>query len=369
MKKRGLRCAFTLIELLVVMIVIAILVGLLLPAVQRARAAAQRTSCENNLKQLALACVNYEAAHRELPPGEYKYEDKTVTPEVKIEHGWGVFILPHIEQGNLGLKYDTSVDWTHANNLLVVKTHVPTFVCPSAAPQDRIDDFDDGKNKKYTAACGDYFASKGVKGKDLADPNKAGCKDSSGTWIACLTPPDNAVIGTGDDDDQASWWVGAFGKVETKFDKDASKNKKVDGAVRTMQISDGLSNTLLLSECAGRPAHLRRGQSWIKYKDNTPSKGIENNKGGGWASKENCLEIHGSQEDGTVDMKSTGIERKGGPLAINVTNEKNIYSFHPGGANAAFADGSVRFLSADVQIRIMAAYATRAGGEILPSGN
>lgn len=363
MRASSRRPAFTLIELLVVIAIIAVLIGLLLPAVQKVREAAARMKCQNNLKQLALACHGYESATGVLPPSEYKFENKTVSPEVKIEHGWAVFILPYIEQQNLGLTYNTSLDWTHPSNLAVVQTHVRIFQCPSASPSDRLDVFSDGK-KSYTAACGDYFAVQGVKGKDLVDPKKAGCRDSFGNWVPCLTPPPGYVLG-GNDDDPNAWWAGAFGKVETKFEKDPSKNKNINGAVRLLAITDGLSNTLLLSECASRPLHLRRGVVWTKYKDNDPAKGVETNKGGGWASKENSLEIHGCQQDGTVEWKVGGQERKGGPFAVNVTNEKNLYSFHSGGVNAAFADGSVRFLSDKADIRVIAALATRAGGEVV----
>jgi prepilin-type processing-associated H-X9-DG protein len=355
-----------LVELLVVIAILAVLIGLLLPAVQKVREAAARATCQNNLKQLGLACLGYESATGFLPPAEHKYEDKRVSPEVKIEHGWAVFILPHIEQNNLGLRYNLSLDWTHPDNLLVVQTPLKIFQCPSSSPSDRVDVFNDGK-KSYTASCGDYFACKGVKGKDLSDPKKAGCKDAAGNWVPCLTSPPGYSAGSGNDDDHSAWWAGAFGKVEAKFDTNPAKNKNVNGAVRLVAITDGASNTLLISECAGRPRHLRRGVEWIKYKDNDPSKGVEPNKGGGWASKENSLEIHGCQEDGAVEWKVGGQDRKGGPLAINVTNEKNIYSFHSGGANAVFADGSVRFISERADIGVMAAFATRAGGEVTPS--
>ncbi len=366
--------AFTLIELLVVIAIIAVLIGLLLPAVQKVREAAARLKCQNNLKQLALACHAYHDSHGTLPPAEWKYENKLLSPEQKSEHGWAVYILPYIEQGNLGLRYDQTLDWTHPTNAAVIATPLRVFQCPSVGPADRLDtlieynkdnDPASGIKKQYTAACSDYFACKGVKGKDLVDPRKAGCRDAAGNWIACLSRPPG--FGSDGDDDNG-WWVGAFGKVETKFDKNPAKNKNVNTSVGLVAMTDGTSNTLLLSECAGRPAFIRLGREWIKYKDNNPLKGVEPNKGGGWASKDNALELHGSQPDGAVELKHThGVDRKGGPMAINVTNEKNIYSFHSGGANAAFADGSVRFLSNRHDIRVLAALATRAAGDLVPS--
>jgi prepilin-type N-terminal cleavage/methylation domain-containing protein/prepilin-type processing-associated H-X9-DG protein len=367
------RKAFTLIELLVVLAIVALLVGLLLPAVQKVRDAAARSQCQNNLKQLALACLAHESAFGALPPAEHKFENKAVSPEVKVEHGWAVFVLPYLEQEALAFRYRRDLDWADPGNAAVVQKPQAVFQCP-AARGGRVDVFveykkdndpSSGIKKQYTSACGDYFACKGVKGKDLADPKKAGCTDAAGNYIPCLTVPPGATSSGDDDDGVNAWWAGAFGKVETKVETDPRKNKSVNGQVRLLQITDGASNTLLLSECAGKPTLLRLGKEAVRYKDDDPKKGIEPNKGGGWASKENALEIHGSRPDGVTETKKP-VERKGGPVAINATNDRNIYSMHVGGANVAFADGSVRFLTPRAGIVVVAALATRAGGEANP---
>lgn len=360
---RAFRGGFTLIELLVVVAIIAVLIGLLLPAVQKVRSAAARAQCQNNLKQLAVGCHHYHDVTRSLPPAELKYEDKTATPEIKSEHGWGIFVLPYIEQDALARQYHWDKDWLDPANVPVLSTSLIVFQCPAATPANRIDDYtehEDGDpsqpiKKQYNVACGDYFACKGVKGKDLVDPNKTGCTDGAGNYVPCFP-------GTKDPEEK---WAGAFNKAETKFDPNPTKNKS-SIATSLLQITDGTSQTILLGECSNRPKHIRLGQEWTKYKDNNPSKQVEVNKGGGWGSKENALEIHGSQEDGVVEIVVSGKERKGGRFAVNKTNDKNLYSMHHGGAFVAFADGSVRFLSDRVDIETAAALATRANSDIPP---
>lgn len=127
------RSGFTLVELLVVIAIIGVLVALLLPAVQAAREAARRMSCQNNLKQLALGLHNYESAFQQFPPG-YLHAFGPAGAMQQANHkgfSWGSMILPQIEQAALFGKFNFSVPSFHAGNLDARETSLKTFLCPS----------------------------------------------------------------------------------------------------------------------------------------------------------------------------------------------------------------------------------------------
>src|SRR5271166_4872417 len=98
------RYGFTLIELLVVIAIIAVLIGLLLPAVQQVRAAAARVSCQNNLKQIGLGMINYSESMGGFPPSRTTNDDPILNP-TQVEHSWTVYLLPYIEQANMSNEY------------------------------------------------------------------------------------------------------------------------------------------------------------------------------------------------------------------------------------------------------------------------
>src|SRR6516165_8707697 len=154
---RSLNCkvrrGFTLVELLVVIAIIAVLIGLLIPAVQKVREAANRIQCSNNLKNLGLALHNYHDVNRKFPPGQVR------APYARwnANHGWAVFILPYIEQQSLYNAYDWDQALAAQGNQGVVARPLKNFCCPSAPEQDRYD-WTHGLFPSYggKGACGDY---------------------------------------------------------------------------------------------------------------------------------------------------------------------------------------------------------------------
>ena len=301
---RGARLAFTLIELLVVIAIIAVLIGLLLPAVQKVREAANRIKCTNNLKQLGLACHNYENTFGTFPPGHVNGPFPLGGVTKAVIHGWGPYLLRFIEQSALADLYRWDLFHYEQGNQPVATVQLPIMQCPSAE-----------SNRFY------------IHGQYSPD-RKGACTDYAPTLNV---DPALAEMGLIDR-------VGDYRGVLA-----------LNYMTRHADITDGTSHTILLTEDAGHPRQWRAGQAG---EDNVGS-------GGPWVSGGTVIQVRGSSPDGVT---------RPGPCALNCTNEHQVYSFHSSGANAVFADGSVHFLKTGMTIRVLAALVTRAGGEVVAEG-
>lgn len=191
MRMRSARTAFTLVELLVVIAIIGLLIGLLLPAVQKVRESAARTQCQNNLKQIGLACHNYHDAFKSLPPGYLASGVSGTSPG----WGWGAFLLPYIEQNGLHSTFDFTQP---VENYPGIQVTLKMYVCPS-------DQYPSGP-----------FVVSGTSA--LAGPS---------SYAAC--------VGGDESDVMAATGLGVF-----------YRNSKV----RLAEIRDGTSNTLMIGERA-----------------------------------------------------------------------------------------------------------------------
>lgn len=159
-RRRRDRSAFTLIELLVVIAIIAILIGLLLPAVQKVREAANRTKCQNNLHQMVIAMHNYEAANGVWPPA-YRNADTPQNGQIRPGWGWGSIILPYMEQAPLhqALNVDYSVFGNGANPVPptpLTQTVLKNYRCPSDIAPDNNPFRNNHGTSNYRAVRGTY---------------------------------------------------------------------------------------------------------------------------------------------------------------------------------------------------------------------
>jgi prepilin-type N-terminal cleavage/methylation domain-containing protein/prepilin-type processing-associated H-X9-DG protein len=163
------RKAFTLIELLVVVAIISILLGLLLPAVQKVREAANRMKCQNNLKQMGLACHQYHDTHRSFPPG---YMASVPHPDTTPGWGWAAFLLPYLEQENLYRQIDFRQPVEKSS---AVRTLLPIFLCPSdSPPPDEFPLTDATFTQLCTSAASSYAATVGQDASEVDGPTGDG---------------------------------------------------------------------------------------------------------------------------------------------------------------------------------------------------
>jgi prepilin-type N-terminal cleavage/methylation domain-containing protein/prepilin-type processing-associated H-X9-DG protein len=361
------RQAFTLIELLVVIAIIAVLIGLLLPAIQKAREAAARINCTSNLKQLGLAVMNYESVYGGLPYDAITknneqmpfipYAQGTVAAPGNTSGTQGrcsalVPILPFVEQNNIAPLYTYNLDWSDPVNQNVLTIAFHLFHCPSSPTS----------NTSIPPYSTNYISG----GNDsFAPPNAIG----SGTNIfGNPVYPTTTCMPTG-------WTSDYAALAQVKTSKNANNTEigytntivaaaltwagngshgamQQNGMTRIAEITDGTSNTTLWSEAAGRNKQYFTGGVSAPYSGTT---------GMIWADSDNRLTVTGTDPTGqTVTSKTFA-----GTCAMNCNNlQGDIYSFHTGGANIGFADGSVRFVSQTIPIATLAAMVTKGGGEV-----
>lgn len=319
-----MRKAFTLVELLVVIAIIGILVGLLLPAVQSAREAARRMSCSNNMKQIGLAMHNYESAFRTMPPALFGADPRKGEPTGEDDDGFGwlVALLPFVEQQNLYMEINPNGHYGVLGNQTIRDVFYPgfptphpggativsTYRCPSSALEDRVPE-------------------------EFLIPGAQFTPDIRSVGLA--TPQFPMSIGYATTDYKAaggSCW-GDFGMMHKIRERTNVKFK---------DVTDGLSNTILSVESSyvTSPGNrsLRPERAPEFFRD--------------WPT---WIGSFGSGQDETVRTNgrtNSPINAGTNPNLMHfATNDDCAFSFHAGGgAMFAFGDGSVHFISQNVDM-------------------
>lgn len=331
--RRALRKnGFTLVELLVVIAIIGILVGLLLPAVQAAREAARRMQCTNNLKQIGLAHHNFHDAFKKFPDATTwrtngkSGGDGTFNASSSImDKSWTIDIFPYLEQGNayadlndIAQFADNGGLWGDANRELVAN-HIPVYECPSSPGAH-----------EFVGYWNRTSVSQGFRGE--VDPTKV---VATGDYMRPRELQYNDGTGVKTHKTALYW------RSETRF----------------RDITDGTSNTVLIHETAGAPEPYFAGKA-LAGDDPLYNWGKSRVEWiGPWASYK-----HWRMRNHSAD----GRTRFAGTCLINCNNtEAQPYSFHVGGCNVVLVDGSVQFVSENVDILTAVRLWDREDGQAL----
>lgn len=308
---RASRSGFTLVELLVVIAIIGILVALLLPAVQAAREASRRTSCQNNLHQIGIALHNFHDKFGVFPPSSFTTVGAG-NPAGRFV-GWKALILPNLEQENLQNAYDFRFHWWESTNPATGANSVSVFLCPSTA------------RRPVIASA----VAKSPRPAMTFAPPLASCDYEALMGVQpCVDPvlyPTNLT------------------------------NRSVmfrNSAVSFAGILDGSSNTITIVECAGRPD---------VYFGRIPSTSVFNDQGYGWVDSEGAFSLDGSNANGTSQCLGPTVTGR----AVNATNFNEPYAFHPSGCNVLFADAHVQMIQSTVSLPVFAALSTRMASEVV----
>ncbi len=340
------RTGFTLVELLVVIAIIGVLVGLLLPAVQAAREAARRMQCQNNLKQLGIASHNHEAALRHLPPG---FRGNAVNGAPYYFDTWGplAYLTPFMEQSNV---YN-SIDLRLTMFQLIppfgiqapdaVRTRVPSFMCPSDTME---------------SVCRDAYAIQG----EFAPNNYAFCMGTGTTrgvtgWLGSPYDADGVAYGRSkiritDIRDGSSNTVMASERLLGAGDERTVLPSRVVMRTQTMYVNPNAEvNDANCSASLRINFNQRRMYTWVA---GDPRCTIYNH-------------YYAPNDRINPDCVANFVGTPADPLARSTAHGfSTARSAHTGGVNALNADGSVRFISDTIDLRIWRAVATRNAGEI-----
>jgi prepilin-type N-terminal cleavage/methylation domain-containing protein/prepilin-type processing-associated H-X9-DG protein len=385
---------FTLVELLVVIAIIGVLAGLLLPAVQQAREAGRRMSCGNNIRQLMLAAEMFSGTYKKYPAGvNPRVSIVPTNAQAVVQISSITLMLPYLEQAALYNNYNSKRDWFDAttsgveSNFSIAANRLSLLNCPSSIDPNRRDG-----NPQDPGSLPRVYPTSAML-------NAGG--PTNGNWTEQFAVTDySAVLGV-----NPALGPGGLGLVDQTGNGALSQVT----TARDADVRDGLSNTVFFAESAGRP--------FVYNKGRRAGSGVLANRvsGGAWANPASDFWIDGSAitpgANGSWNVFFLGASSSNPTCSINCTNGQDVqnasyptgypstarlgspvvpntlpaealtsknrgthfvdgtvgtseaYSFHTGGSNLVFGDGSVKFVSEQIDIREFAKLVTRDGGE------
>jgi prepilin-type processing-associated H-X9-DG protein len=347
-----------LIELLVVIAIIGVLIALLLPAVQAAREAARRSQCINNLKQMGLALHNYESSNGCFPPsGESTNFLITPKPATQFVDGVGVFprILQFLEGGTVFNAFNFSYEYNGNSgvNFTACSTVVNVYLCPSAVRQpsggrDSVD-----PNDPMSVATGIGYAEQDYGPTCYTDIDPLGRSGIDGT-VYPATPYRNK-------------YSRANGMLKQSM-------------TRLAECTDGLSNTITIAEDAGRDARFASPYTEAYYDGSGAARPVMDPNGipagyrryWRWAEPDSSYGVSGQINNKFRPMNDPSpyyYETTGTTISAgnNAGANDEIFSYHPGGANVLFGDGSVKFLKESTAVVTLRQLVTPNGNEAISS--
>ncbi len=349
---RARLAAFTLIELLVVIAIIAVLVGLLVPAVQKVREAANRMNCSNNMKQIGLALHNYQATMGYLPTSGEGNSGSGLVTAFDI-HSTYTQVLPFVEADNAYKMFDISLPYDHPTNVAngAGKSVIKTFLCPSySAP---------GDPNGYGQT--DYMPIAYI---DI-DPTTGARSTVAANRVSGLLTLHYEVLGSGSARPPAVTSVTASNGVVVV--KRQGRN--------IAAVLDGTSNTVAIIEDAGR-AHETMSpfmkSNYMAYGGSGAASptGLRNSYR--WAEPDNSNGVSGPHN--ATDNKVAKINNHSTPIGGGSTCPWSVnncgpngepFSFHSGGCNAIWGDGHVQFVRDNISAQVLRSILTPEGGETL----
>lgn len=347
------RRGFTLIELLVVIAIIAVLISLLLPAVQQAREAARRSQCKNNLKQIGLAVHNYHDTNSAFPAGYYSYATRDgsgpawasidpLTWDASPGWGWGTMLLPFLDQSSLYSSLDVNRSCWDPVNASGVSVKLSVFLCPTSSGGDEPFILQDASGAALNI---------GGRQIEFGRSHYVASHGQESCWGECGASTTGLIF------------TDIYAGTTTSVTINGDASRVADGPFfrnsrsKFRDVTDGTSNTIFIGEHSSRLSD----KTWVGVvpgaythpRFTTPENAPD--------AAATLTLVHAGPSGGELDITGFPIIH---PVNFPTFHVGQMYSEHTGGGHILMGDGSVRFLSENIDLLLFAALSSMGEGEV-----